>query len=294
MTSKLNLIPKDIPERLKRLRERIVGVKGLSALWVFGSFARGDTTTLSDVDLAFLTDKPLDAGAAEDFERRLYHIVSSTLGTDEISLVDLRHAPTFLSWHVLAEGKLLFCRDSDAVASLAERIFIRAPDIRWLIERGNSQFLEALMCGKRAVDVGRVTSFLRLITEDLQTLREKRGLGLQEYLNSRDQQSIVERRLQTAIESALNIGNHVIARMRLRAPRDYADVFRILQEAGVLSEDAAQAMADMARFRNLLVHVYWELDHKRIYETLPQRIETLEKFVNGIAKWLRDPRGEGR
>ncbi len=268
-------------------------MKGLSALWLFGSFARGDATTISDVDLAFLADKPLDTRAAEEFENRLYRIVSFTLGTDEISLVDLGRAPDPLSWHVLAEGKLLFCRDPDAVASLAERVFMRAPDVHWLIGKGNSQFLEVIMSGKRAVDVERVTSFLRLITEDLQTLRAKVNLGLREYLDSRDQQSIVERRLQTAIESALNIGNHIIARLRLRAPRDYADVFRILREAGILPEDVAQAMADMARFRNLLVHVYWELDQKRVYETLPQRIKTLERFVEAIAKWLKEPRREG-
>ena len=58
------------------------------------------------------------------------------------------------------------------------------------------------------------------------------------YLQTRDVQAIVERRLQTAIESCLNIGNHLIARLGLRPPQDYGDVFRILRDAYILPPKA--------------------------------------------------------
>jgi uncharacterized protein YutE (UPF0331/DUF86 family) len=45
-------------------------------------------------------------------------------------------------------------------------------------------------------------------------------------------------------------------------------------------------MADMARFRNLLVHVYWRIDRTQVYETLPQRIETLSDFSAAIVEYL--------
>lgn len=53
----------------------------------------------------------------------------------------------------------------------------------------------------------------------------------------------------------------IIARLSLRAPRDYADVFRILGEAVVLPQELADQMQNMARLSNLLVHIHWTIDH---------------------------------
>jgi len=287
MVSKLKLLPEDISERLKGLPERAAQVEGLSALWLFGSFARGEATSISDVDLAYLPNQALELQALERFEDRLYRMISSTLGTDEISLVNVYLAPAFLSWRVLAEGVLLFCRDQGAVSCLAEGVYRKAPDVCWLRASGNAQFLEVFKMSDRIVDRERVTEFLRLISQDLLVLRGKAQVPIETYLNSQDLQSIVERRLQTAIESAINIGNHIIARLGLRAPQDYADVFRILQEAGVLPAEIAQQMMDMARLRNLLVHVYWEMDHRRVYTRLYQRMKALGDFTEHIARWLR-------
>jgi uncharacterized protein YutE (UPF0331/DUF86 family) len=46
-------------------------------------------------------------------------------------------------------------------------------------------------------------------------------------------------------------------------------------------------MIDMARFRNLLVRVYWGIDHERLYESLPARLATLEALLERIGQWLQ-------
>ena len=105
---------------------------------------------------------------------------------------------------------------------------------------------------------------------------------------TRDVQAIVKRRLQTAIESCLNIGNHLIARLGLRPPQDYGDVFRILRDASILPSACSEVMVDMVRFRNLLVHLYWHLDNERMYDSLQGRLASLEAFASHIAQWLRE------
>ena len=72
----------------------------------------------------------------------------------------------------------------------------------------------------------------------------------------------------------------------LRPPQDYGDVFRILRDASILPAECAEAMVDMARFRNLLVHLYWQLDHERIYDSLQGRCASLEACASHIARWL--------
>jgi uncharacterized protein YutE (UPF0331/DUF86 family)/predicted nucleotidyltransferase len=288
MPSKFLPLPAHTVERLKELPQRVATREGLLALWLFGSFARDAWTPISDVDLAYLACKELQDEALDRFEARLYSTIASTLHTDDISLVHLRCAPVYLAWRVLTEGRLLWCADNSAVATVAEAVYRLAPDIHWLRHAGNVDFLKGRGMSDPAIDRDRVIEFLRFISADVQDLREKAQISKEEYLQTRDMQAIVERRLQTAIESCLNIGNHLIARLGLRPPQDYGDVFRILRDAYILPSEYAEAMVDMARFRNLLVHLYWQLDYERIYDSLQSRCASLEAFASHIARWLQD------
>jgi len=288
MPSKFLPLPANIVERLKELPQRVATLEGLLVLWLFGSFARDAWTPISDVDLAYLSCEGWQGEALDRFEARLYSTVTSTLHTDDISLVHIRCAPVYLAWRVLTEGRLLWCADASAVATVAEAVYRLAPDIHWLRHAGNVDFLKGRGMSDPAIDRDRVIEFLRLISADVQDLREKAQTAKEEYLQSRDVQAIVERRLQTAIESCLNIGNHLIARLGLRPPQDYGDVFRILRDADILPSECAEAMVDMARFRNLLVHLYWHLDYERIYDSLQGRCASLEAFASHIGQWLRE------
>ena len=287
MPSKLQLLPPDIGERLKDLPDRVAGIAGLSALWLFGSFARGEATPISDVDLAYLPDERLAGDALDRFETHLYSTIAGILHTDEFTFVNLRRAPDYFSWQVLQEGRLLVSRDFLAVAQLAEMIYGRAPDTRSLRRAGNMDFLEGVDVPDSKIEKDRVTEFLRLLSDDLKTLREKTEIPKEVYRGSRDIQAIVERRLQTATESCINVGNHLIARLGLRPPADYADVFRVMGEAQLLPAELIDQMTDMARFRNLLVHVYWAIDHEKVYDSRRSRLATLEAFASHISRWVK-------
>jgi uncharacterized protein YutE (UPF0331/DUF86 family)/predicted nucleotidyltransferase len=275
-------------ERLKELPQRVATLEGLLALWLFGSVARDTWTPISDVDLAYLSCAGLQGEALARFETQLYSTITSTLHTDDISLVHLQCAPVYLAWRVLTEGRVLVCSDNSAVVTVAEAVYRRAPDIHWLRHAGHVDFLEGMGMAGPAIDRDRVIECLRLISADVQDLREKATISKEAFLHTRDVQAIVERRLQTAIESCLNIGNHLIARLGLRAPQDYGDVFRILRDAHILPPECAEAMVDMARFRNLLVHLYWHIDYERIYDNVQDRLASLEACASHIGRWLQD------
>ncbi len=71
------------------------------------------------------------------------------------------------------------------------------------------------------------------------------------------------------------------------------DVLPILGCPGVLSPELVEAMANMAQLRNLIVHLYWTVDHTRVHESLPRRTATLESFVEEVGRWLDRQTGRG-
>lgn len=42
----------------------------------------------------------------------------------------------------------------------------------------------------------------------------------------------------------------------------------------------------MARFRNLLVHLYGQVDDGRVYEIIHENLGDLDAFRNAILNWL--------
>mgnify|MGYP001565710274 CR=1 FL=1 len=49
-----------------------------------------------------------------------------------------------------------------------------------------------------------------------------------------------------------------IVQERLGKPEDYADVFRVMGKKLSLDKDLLKRLEKMAKFRNLIVHLYWK------------------------------------
>lgn len=258
----------------------------LVALWVFGSQARREATPLSDLDFAYLLRNGLPEARAQRVDTEIYVTLARLFGTDDLSLINLRRTPLKIAWAVLRHGRRLLCRDATQCAQFQESVCTGFPEAARLTRETLHAFAQQLKGALMAVDQERVLTQLRLLQDDLQKLREKAALSRAAYLADVDTRSVVERRFQTATEACLNIGNHLIARMNLPLAEDYASVFRSLSDGEIISAQLAVDMADMARFRNLLVHIYWTVDHRLVYDTMTARIATLDQFMREIAAYL--------
>lgn len=93
--------------------------------------------------------------------------------------------------------------------------------------------------------------------------------------------------LQVSIETCINIANHIIATDRLRAPKDYKDVFNVLVEASILPADFARTMQALAGLRNLLVHLYWEVDDRMIYQGIQVELGDFATFTQYVMAYLQ-------
>ncbi|QXO93876.1 DUF86 domain-containing protein [Methanospirillum purgamenti] len=92
--------------------------------------------------------------------------------------------------------------------------------------------------------------------------------GQEEFMANRHIRGSAKYHLLVAIEAVLDLSSHLITQNSWRFPEDYADTFLVMAENGFISRDEAEHLADMARFRNRLVHQYWKIDDDVIWDIL--------------------------
>ena len=130
---------------------------------------------------------------------------------------------------------------------------------------------------------------VRLVSElrmSVGRLRELAKLTQEDFLNDPDKIGSSKYHFIVAIESCIDMCNHVIARNGYRVPEDYADTFKVMAEAGAFDPDFSDDLRNMARFRNRLVHLYWQLDDKQVFEIMRNRLNDFKKFLDSISRFL--------
>ena len=89
---------------------------------------------------------------------------------------------------------------------------------------------------------------------------------------------MAERLLEVAIQICIDLGAQIVAELSAPAPTDYAGIFKILADKDLLPADLAGRMGDAARQRNLLVHLYMEVDDSAVFGSL-MYLDDLRQFA---------------
>jgi uncharacterized protein YutE (UPF0331/DUF86 family) len=130
---------------------------------------------------------------------------------------------------------------------------------------------------------------LKLVSEQRKSitrLQEISKLPQKDFLNDPDKIGSSKYYFIVAIESSIDMCNHIIARNGYRVPEDYGDTFKVMAEAGVIDADFSDELRNMAKFRNRLVHLYWEVDDLQLYKFLKNRLGDFKKLLDSIYNFL--------
>lgn len=89
--------------------------------------------------------------------------------------------------------------------------------------------------------------------------------------------------IQLAIQVCVDVGAHLIAELALRMPDDYRGVFAVLQEPLGLAPELVERLSAAAGMRNVLVHVYLEVDDDRVWDALGH-LDDLREFADAVKR----------
>ena len=129
---------------------------------------------------------------------------------------------------------------------------------------------------------------LLALRDEVAYLNKERSavVSLYDYQENRRLRKAVERSLQVAVEACLDIGRRIISREGFRYPDTNRDVFRVLAEEGVVSNDLLPTLLDMVGFRNLVVHDYARIDDASVYGILRKRLSDFNAFAEAVGSYL--------
>ncbi|HID94867.1 MAG TPA: nucleotidyltransferase domain-containing protein [Candidatus Latescibacteria bacterium] len=113
-----------IKEKISAFIDKAAADEVILAVILFGSRARGQKTSSSDVDLCLVL-QPGDYSDLELSQKKLEYLAAF-----DVDVQVYQQLPLYIRRRVLKEGKVLFCRDEDKLYELAFRTVQEFEDFR--------------------------------------------------------------------------------------------------------------------------------------------------------------------
>ncbi|QSZ67874.1 DUF86 domain-containing protein [Methanofollis aquaemaris] len=134
----------------------------------------------------------------------------------------------------------------------------------------------------------RILHHMRELQDAMGDWERYQSISREQFFSDRDTRNMVFHAMLVGIQSAIDIATDLIAEERLRKPASYRETFEILGENGILPEPLTRDLSALAGFRNVLVHIYWDLDLEQVYAILHQDLGALTAFRDAILEHLHD------
>jgi uncharacterized protein YutE (UPF0331/DUF86 family) len=137
------------------------------------------------------------------------------------------------------------------------------------------------------VDVARVRRYLLTIRENAEDIR---GLITQydddEILKERYLLKALKYCLIEVAEAMADTLQHILARTKGMAAESYVELIEKALEVGVMDPELLQRLKFFFKFRNMLVHRYWEIDDRRLLQETRKGLEDFDSFPEAVTMGL--------
>jgi len=113
------------------------------------------------------------------------------------------------------------------------------------------------------------------------------GISLKGFLTDIDKQNMVMHCMLKTIQSAIDVGDDIIRIKDLEMPSSYKEIFDILERHNLIDKKLSSELVFLAGFRNVLVHLYWKIDLKKVHRVLKTKRIYLKRFYEKTFKSLK-------
>lgn len=124
------------------------------------------------------------------------------------------------------------------------------------------------------------------IRESLAEIGRLIAAGDEAFRSKKENMAALKYYLLQAIEAVGSIGIHVVVRKLNRGVSAFSECFELLEKEGLLEKDLADRLREMAKFRNRLIHRYWEIENTKVLDYAKQDLGDFTDFIKAVGKLL--------
>ena len=137
------------------------------------------------------------------------------------------------------------------------------------------------------VDETLILRKLSELDEYYRQIKEYDKITFAQYSDNWKIQRIIERTLQMMIETCVDIASHIISDKEYRVPKSYSDTFKVLHEENIVSSNLFDSLNKMAKFRNIVVHHYDNVDAGIVVGILKRDLKDFMSYKKVIISFLK-------
>lgn len=138
-----------------------------------------------------------------------------------------------------------------------------------------------------SVDEVMIQGKIDIIERNLEFLTTYKQTTKKEFIRSYKDVQAVKYSLLEIIESSIDLASHILVAENFERAESYAEIFEILAKQKILPAQLAVKLADMARFRNLIVHSYGKVDNVRVLEFVKMELKDVKRFIESVLKHVK-------
>jgi len=131
-----------------------------------------------------------------------------------------------------------------------------------------------------------VNQKLKKLEESAKMLEDYKKVQEKDFLEDATIRGASIHYLVLGIEVIIDIGNHILTEVFQEHADSYEEIILKLGETKVIAENFAKDNADMAKFRNLLIHEYIKVNMETVYENLQEAPNIFRKFAKYYLEFL--------
>ena len=133
-----------------------------------------------------------------------------------------------------------------------------------------------------------VLNKIQSIEKCLKRIREE-YVGFEEsFEENYTKQDSVILNLERASQASIDIATHIVKTRNLGLPNTSRELFSMLLDAGIISENSCKQMQGMVGFRNIAVHDYQNLNIEIVVAIVEKHLGDFEGFVREVFEGYLD------
>jgi uncharacterized protein YutE (UPF0331/DUF86 family) len=133
-------------------------------------------------------------------------------------------------------------------------------------------------------------SFLKRMerfNKGLEILEELRNYEIDKSLTDLKMLSIAERNIQVCTEFIVDFSSYILSKLKVDVPDTYREIIRKVGEEGIIDENLEKKLQGIVGLRNIIVHMYADIDAEIIYDNLEDIIQTLREAAAKLLEFSK-------